>query len=43
MARMGEQTKAFRILPIKPEGKRRVGRPRHRWQDNTEMYVKNMA
>jgi hypothetical protein len=33
-ARMGEKRKAFRLLVGKPEGKRPLGRPRHRWVDN---------
>jgi hypothetical protein len=40
VARMVQQIKAFSILLIKPEGKRLVGIPRHRWQYNSEMYVK---
>jgi hypothetical protein len=30
VARMGEKRNAYRILVGKPEGKRRLGRPRHR-------------
>jgi hypothetical protein len=29
---MGEKRNAYRILVGKPEGKRRLGRPRHRWK-----------
>jgi hypothetical protein len=29
-----EKKNAYRILVGKPEGKRAVGRPRHRWVDN---------
>jgi hypothetical protein len=32
---MGNNSKAYRILVGKPEGKKPVGRPRHRWEDNT--------
>jgi hypothetical protein len=28
---MGEKRNAYRILVGKPEGKRLLGRPRHRW------------
>jgi hypothetical protein len=28
---------AYRILLEKPEGKRPVGRPRHRWVDNIKL------
>jgi len=34
VARMGERTGADRILVGKPEGKRPLGRPRRRWEDN---------
>jgi hypothetical protein len=34
---MEEKTNAYRILVGKPEGKRRLGRPRHRWVDNIKM------
>jgi hypothetical protein len=30
---MGEKRYAYRILVGKPEGKRPLGRPRHRWVD----------
>jgi hypothetical protein len=31
---MGEERGVYRVLVGKPEGKRTVGRPRHRWEDN---------
>ena len=34
MARMGEGRGMHRVLVGKPEGKRPLGRPRHRWGDN---------
>jgi hypothetical protein len=34
---MGEKRDAYRILVGKPEGKRALGRPRHRWQDSIKM------
>ena len=37
VARMGERRGLYRILVGKPEGKRPLGRPRHRWVDNIEM------
>jgi hypothetical protein len=37
VARMGEETNAYRILVGKPEGKRPLGRPRRRWVDNIKM------
>jgi hypothetical protein len=37
VARMGEKSKAYRLLVGKPEGKRLLGRPRYRWVDNIRM------
>jgi len=34
VAHMGEIRNAYNILVGKPEGKRPLGRPRHRWKDN---------
>jgi hypothetical protein len=34
---MGEKRNASRILVGKPEGNRRLGRPRRRWMDNMKM------
>ena len=34
MARMGEGRGVHRFLVGKPEGKRLLGRPRRRWEDN---------
>jgi hypothetical protein len=34
VARMGEGRGMYRVLVRKPEGKRPLGRPRHRWEDN---------
>jgi hypothetical protein len=34
---MGEERNAYRLLVIKPEGRRPLGRPRHRWLDNIRM------
>jgi hypothetical protein len=31
---MGEKRNVYRLLVGKPEGKRPLGRPRHRWMDN---------
>jgi hypothetical protein len=33
----GENRNAYRILVGKPEGKRPLGKPRHRWEDNTKI------
>jgi hypothetical protein len=37
VARMGTKKNAYRILVGKPEEKRPLGRPRHRWEDNIKM------
>jgi hypothetical protein len=34
VARMGEGRGTYRVLVGRPEGKRQLGRPRHRWEDN---------
>jgi hypothetical protein len=34
---MREKQNAYRVLVGKPEGKRQVGRPRCRWEDNIKM------
>jgi hypothetical protein len=36
VARMGENRGAYKILVGRPEGRRPLGRPRHRWEDNIE-------
>ena len=33
----GERTGAYRVLVVKPEGKRQLGKPRHRRKDNIKM------
>jgi hypothetical protein len=37
VAHIGEKRYACRILVEKPEGKRQLGRPRHRCEDNIKM------
>jgi len=34
---MGERRGVYRVLVGKPEGKRPLGRARHRWEDNINM------
>jgi hypothetical protein len=34
---MGEKRNVYRLLVVKPEGKRLLGRPRRRWIDNIKM------
>jgi len=37
VARKGERRGVYRVLVGKPEGKKPLGRPRRRWQDNIKM------
>jgi hypothetical protein len=37
VARMGEKRSVYSLLVGKPEGKRPLGRPTHRWMDNIKM------
>jgi hypothetical protein len=37
VAQMGEKRNVYRLLVGKPEGKRPLGRRRHRWIDNIKM------
>jgi hypothetical protein len=37
VARMGEGRGVYRVLVGRPEGKRPLGIPRHRWEDNIKM------
>jgi len=43
VARMGESTGVCRILMRKPEGKRPLGRPRHRLEDNIELNLEEVG
>jgi hypothetical protein len=37
---MGESRGAYRVLVGKPEGRRPLGRHRHRREDNIKMYLR---
>ena len=39
----GERTGIYRVLAKKPEGKRPLGRPRHRWEDNIKMDLQEVG
>jgi len=43
VARMGEERSVHRVLVGKPEGKRPLGRPRHRWEDNIKMNLREVG
>ena len=42
VARMEEGRSAFKILTGTPTGKRPLGSPQHRWEDNTIMDLKEI-
>jgi hypothetical protein len=39
---MGEGRGAYRILVGRPDGRRPLGRPRHRWKDNIKMDLQDV-
>ena len=39
----GEGSDMYRILVGKPEGKRLLGRPKRRWEDNIEMDLQEVG
>jgi hypothetical protein len=42
VARMGRGRGAYRVLVGRPEGKRPLGRPRRRWEDNIKMDLREI-
>jgi hypothetical protein len=40
---MGEKRNPYRILVAKPEGKRPLGRQRHRWVNNIKMDLREIG
>jgi hypothetical protein len=40
---MGEERGVYRVLVGKPEGKRPLGRPRCRWEDNIRMDLQEVG
>ena len=43
VANMGDGRDVHRVLVGKPEGKRALGRPRHRWEDNIKMDLQEVG
>ena len=43
VVRMGERRGVHRVLVGKPEGKRPLGRPRRRWEDNIKMDLQKVG
>jgi len=40
---MGERRGVYRVLVGKPEGKRPLGRPRRRWEDNIKIDLQEVG
>jgi hypothetical protein len=40
---MGEGRGVYRVLVGRPKGKRQLGRPRHRWEDNIKMDIREIG
>ena len=40
---MGEGRVVYRVLVGKPEGRRPLGRPRRRWEDNIKMVLQEVG
>ena len=43
VALMGEERGVYRVLVEKPERRRTLGRPRHRWVDNVRMDLQEVG
>jgi len=43
VARMKDSRGVYRVLVGKPEGKRPLGRPRRRWEDNIKIYLQEVG
>ena len=43
VASMGERKGVYRVLVGKPEEKRPLGRPRHRWEDNIKIDLQDVG
>jgi hypothetical protein len=43
VARMGEKRGVHKVLVGKPEGKRPMGRPRRRWEDNVKVDLQEVG
>jgi hypothetical protein len=43
VARIGEERKVYKILVGKPEGKRPLERPKHRWEDGIRMDLREIG
>jgi len=41
--RIAERRGAYRVLGGKPDGKRPLGKPRRRWEDNIKTYLQEVG
>ena len=43
VARKGERRDVYRVIVGEPEGKKPLGRPRHRWKDNIKLDLQEVG
>jgi hypothetical protein len=43
VTRMGKGSGVYRVLVGRPEGKRQLGRPRRRWEDNIKLELREIG
>jgi hypothetical protein len=43
VACVGDRRGAYRVLVVRPDGKRPLGRPRLRWEDNIKIYLQEVG
>ena len=43
VARTGERRGVYKVLVLKPEGRRPLGRPRHSWEDKIMMDLQELG
>jgi hypothetical protein len=43
MALTGEERKVYKVLVVKPKGKRPLGNPRRRWEDRMRMDLREIG
>jgi hypothetical protein len=43
VARLGDDIRVYIVLAGKPEGKRPLGRPRHRWEDGIRVNLRKIG
>jgi hypothetical protein len=43
VSRMGEERKVYRVLVVKPKGKRPLERPRCRWEDGIRLHLREIG